>query len=318
MERMCLRSILNRYLPNKTAMPISLIIPTYNGLALLKKHLPDVLAALRKGDELIIVDDASTDGTVDYLTQLFTCSPLHIPVTDVACFSGRNRAIEIQVLVNQKNARFAASCNRGVMQAKSDIIVLLNNDVSPERDFISYLLPHFKDESVFGVGCKEKASSERNREYGKSEAHFERGFYVHRRSDDQNTFGPTSWVAGGSGAFRKSMWERLHGFDLDFRPAYGEDIDLSYRAQLHGWKTLFEPKSVVYHVHESTNDSVFGQKSIEVMSFKNAILFMWKNTRGRELLLHFFWLPYHLVFTSIRSQGRFLQGFFLALKQMIF
>lgn len=299
-------------------MPVSIIIPNYNGVTLLKQHLPSVLASLRKGDELIIVDDASNDGSVEYLTKIFECSPLQTPQQDTTCFQGNRKDIKIKVLVNQENKRFAASCNRGVGHAISDFIILLNNDVSPQKDFIEYLLPHFKDESVFAVGCKEKENSHGKKEYGKSEAHFERGFYVHKRSDDQQTFGDTSWVAGGSGAFRKSMWDKLGGFDLDYKPAYGEDIDLSYRARAKGWKTLFEPKSVVFHVHESTNDSVFGQGTIEVMSFKNALLFMWKNAKGKELFAHFLWLPYHLVFTSIRSRGRFLQAFFLALKQFFF
>lgn len=296
--------------------PVSIIIPTYNGQKLLQKHLPDVIAAMRTGDELIIVDDASTDLSVSWLQREFDLESSSCMLSDVACYQGRAQGKMVRVLVNTKNQRFASSCNRGALVASSDILVLLNNDVSPEKDFLHALIPHFDDPLVFGVGCLEKASSEGNREYGKAEAHFERGFYVHNRAESQTTGGHTAWVAGGSGAFRSVMWKKLGGFDLDFKPAYGEDIDLSFRAQQHGWKTLFEPDSVVYHVHESTNDSVFGQHKIEIMSYKNAILFMWKNTRGTILLSHILWLPYHLVVTTLRSKGRFLIGFWRALKTM--
>src|SRR5258706_8904438 len=174
---------------------VSIIIPTYNGEALLQKHLPHVLAALHRGDELIIVDDASTDGSVVWLKDTFNTTAKH-------------KDVELKVLVNQSNQRFASSCNRGVESAKSEIVVLLNNDVSPEKDFLQFLLPHFEDEKVFAVGCKELAASEHNKEYGRAEASFQRGFYVHRRSSDQSS-GETAWVAGGSGAFRKSMWVKL-------------------------------------------------------------------------------------------------------------
>lgn len=290
---------------------VSIIIPTYNGRSLLHQHLSDVVKAAHTHDEIIIVDDASSDNSVEWLRKEYELVPYETRIDDTLCYRGTYKDVVIKVLVNQSNQRFASSCNRGVLSAKSEIIVLLNNDVSPEKDFLPPLLPYFSDQSIFAVGCKELSSN--GVVSGKAQAHFERGFYVHNRDHEQKT-GITAWVAGGSGAFRRSMWLMLGGFDLDFKPAYGEDIDLSYRAQMRGWQTWFESKSVVHHVHESTNDSVFGQQRIEIMSFKNDFLFMWKNTRGKILLSHFAWLPYHFVFTTLRSNGRFLQGFIRALR----
>lgn len=298
-------------------MPVSVVIPTYNGLNLLKKHLPKVFAALRKHDEVVIVDDSSKDDSLEWLTKNYHLKPVSSSINDTLCFRGIHKDIDVKVLINQTNQRFASSCNRGVEIAKSEIIFLLNNDVSPEVDVLRYLLPHFKDKLVFAVGCKEIAANENNKEYGRSEAHFERGFLVHNRAEDQDGK-ETFWASGGSSVFRRTMWDSLKGFDTDFRPAYGEDIDLSVRARNRGWKIEFEPRAVVHHVHESTNASVFGQRKIEVMSYKNALLLIWKNVRGKELLNHFIWLPYHLIFTTIRSRGRFLKGFLMAVAQYLF
>lgn len=302
-------------------MHVSVIIPSFNGRSLLEKNLPSVFTALQDDDEVIIVDDASRDDTLSWMQSTYSlihdeCIPNQTtgePPHDLLCFSGVQKKRKIQVLVNQSNQRFGVSCNLGVQASHHEIILLLNNDVSPTPGFLQPLLSHFNESRVFGVGCKEIASAEGNREYGRSTAWFERGFYVHKRSDDQNG-SDTAWVAGGSGAFRRSMWMELHGFDPDFKPAYGEDIDLSFRAQQRGWKTLFEPRSVVFHNHESTNASVFGQRNIEIMSFKNACLFMWKTAPLGEKIQHLFWLPYHLVFTTARSKGAFLQGFWLAVQ----
>lgn len=295
---------------------VSFVIPTYNGKTLLAKNLPAVIAASGESDEIIIVDDASTDDTLTWLTREFNLINTASSVEQAKKYTGSEKNREIKVLVNQTNVRFAQSCNRGVASARSAIIVLLNNDVSPKSDFLTYLLPHFEDPNVFAVGCKEIATADNNTENGRSELWFERGMFVHKRASNQNET-DTAWVAGGSGAFRKRMWKTLGGFDSAFYPAYWEDTDLSMRAKELGWKVLFEPKSIVYHNHESTNADVFGKKRLEVMGYKNQLLFTWKHARGMKLIKHIVWLPYHLVCTTYRSQGRFLQGFAQAVSTLI-
>lgn len=99
-----------------------------------------------------------------------------------------------------------------------------------------------------------------------------------------------------------------------FSPAYEEDRDLSYRALKRGWQVLFAPQSVVYHEHEVTNKSVFGTLSMQRASYKNNLIFTWKNlTQSSYFYRHLLWLPYHLVITTIRSKGQFILGFFWAL-----
>ncbi len=292
---------------------VSVVIPSYSARQMLEKNLPSVFAALRDGDEVIIVEDAGTDDTFSWFASQYKFTSLEPSVPDSVLYTTKVKNIDLKILINQHNLRFASSCNRGAVTAKHEIIILLNNDVSPEPDFLQPLLSHFSDPLVFAVGCKELASSEGNKEYGRSGGKFERGFFIHWREDNQNAT-ETAWVAGGSGAFRKDMWEELGGFDLDYKPAYWEDIDLCFRAKVRGWKVLFEPVSIVHHNHESTNATVFGKGKMEVMAYKNQILFMWKNAKGIELLNHFLWLPYHLLFTTVRSHGRFLKGFMFAIK----
>lgn len=291
---------------------VSIIIPSFNAKRLLEKNLESVITAARPFDEIIIVDDASSDTSVEYLKKTYELVEEPPRLKDVTSFSGAYKKRSIILLVNQTNQRFASSCNRGVLSASSDIIVLLNNDVLPHEDFLEPLLPHFEDPKVFAVGCKELATTEGNKEYGRSGGKFEKGMLRHWREEDQNQT-TTLWVAGGSGAFRRTMWTELDGFDLDFRPAYSEDIDLCFRARAKGWKVEFEPKSIVEHNHETTHKSVFGDEAIEVMSYKNAILLMWKDAPTVEKIKHFLWLPYNLTVTNYKSHGRFFQGFKQAL-----
>jgi GT2 family glycosyltransferase len=135
-------------------MKFSIVIPNYNGAHLIRKNLPVVLEAV-KDAEVIVVDDASNDDSVKLLKSKFP---------------------QVRLVVNPKNLRFAKACNAGVNKAKGEVIVLLNNDVWPEKDFLKPLKSHFTDKQVFAVGCMEIVDSKTR---GKSTGKFEKGLLVH-------------------------------------------------------------------------------------------------------------------------------------------
>lgn len=277
----------------------SVVIPNYNGQKLLAKNLPAVIEACqqwgRAGWEIIVVDDASTDGSVSFLKKEFP---------------------QIKLVVHQKNQRFAAACNSGVKKARGEKVVLLNNDVLPEPNFLKPLLNPFKDSEVFSVGCKEKDIKKGKLVFsGRGQGEFKRGLLVHWRAQDQDQK-ETLWTTGGSMAVDRGKWLDLGGMDTLFRPAYWEDIDLSWRARKKGWLVLFAPKSVVNHHHETTHRSTFGERKMKIYGLKNQFLFVWKNADFKRLSQHVFWLPYHLLVTNWHSKGLLLLGFFLALVQL--
>jgi len=272
---------------------VSVVIPNYNGWHLLKKNLPAVLAA--KPMEVVVVDDASTDGSVKFL---------------------KNEYPQVKIVRHRKNQRFAMACNSGVRAAQEKVVVLLNNDVVPEAGFLKPLLEHFKEASVFAVGCREREVQDGRVFYvGRGLANFERGLWVHWRAEDQNKQ-DTFWASGGSMAVSREKWLELGGMDKLFWPAYWEDIDLSYRARQRGWKILFEPKAVVDHHHETTNQSVLGKRMMAVYAYKNQFLFVWKHGSVKQLIEHGCWLLYHLIVTNRRSGWLLGRGFWLALKQL--
>lgn len=274
-------------------MNISVVIPNYNGRDLLEKHMPSVVSALEKDDEILVVDDASTDDSIIYLNKNFP---------------------RVNIVKNVENKRYADTCNNGIEQAKNEFVLLLNNDVSPNTEVKKNLLPHFNKADVFAVGCLECSPS--GQKSGKSIGNFSRGIFAHSRASNLQ-FGTTMWATGGSMMVRKSYWQAIGGMDNLYRPAYYEDIDLSYRAWKHGWLVLFEPKAFVKHEHESTNASVFGIEGVDVMSYKNLFLFLWKNITDSHIFFsHVLWLPYHLIVGGWRSQGRLIAGFIQALLQM--
>lgn len=276
-------------------MKVSLVIPSYNGRDLLARNLPKAKEACSGCKvEIVVVDDASQDDTVRFLKKNFP---------------------EVKLVVHQRNQRFAAACNSGVKAASGEVVVLLNNDVVPQPGFLKPLLKNFKDERVFSVGCLEIEEKKGKKiKSGRNKAEFKRGLLIHWRAKDQ-TKKDTFWTFGGSMAVDRSKYLELGGMDELFRPAYWEDIDLCFRARRRGWQIVFEPQAVVFHQHETTNVKELGRVKMEVAAYKNQLLFVWKNIRGLSLISHFLWLPYHLVFTTLRTKARFLLGFLWALNQ---
>lgn len=288
-------------------MKISILIPNYNGEELLKKNLPRVVEAAKEykdgSVEIIIIDDCSTDKSVESIKYYVS--------------SIKNKNIKLKVIENDRNVGFAPSVNRGVREAGGEIIILVNTDVVPQRDFIFPLIEHFKDQEIFAVGCLDK-SIENGKVIlrGRGIGRWQRGFLVHSRGevDKQNTL----WVSGGSGAFRKAIWEKLGGFSELYKPFYWEDIDLSYRALKSGYKILFEPKSSVVHKHEEgVIKKIYSPFQIKTVAYKNQFIFAWRNaTDFRLRLLHIIWLPYHLIKAFFRGDGTFFLGFLHALGRL--
>lgn len=279
-------------------MDISIVIPNYNGAKLLEKNLPKVLKAVnfyKKGKvEIIIVDDCSTDNSLDFIKDK-----------------------NVVILKNEKNLGFSSTVNKGVRKATGNIIILLNTDVYPQENFLEPLINSFEDKSVFAVGCLDKSIEEgKIVERGRGLGVWKRGFLVHRRGEVDKT--NTLWVSGGSGAFRKSIWDKLGGLNELYNPFYYEDIDLSYRALKSGYKVFFEPKSVVFHEHEKGSiKEKYTSSQIKAIAYRNQFIFVKENATDINLkFMYFIWLPYHFFKALLRRDWPFFIGYFKALVLM--
>ncbi|AKM81444.1 MAG: hypothetical protein UT13_C0001G0482 [Candidatus Pacebacteria bacterium GW2011_GWF2_38_9] len=279
---------------------VSIVIPSYKGVHLYEKNLQSVLDCMRDKDELVVVDDASgpEDDTISWFEKKFNIKLTSAsPVEGTDLFLGEyktaDKTLRIVLLVNQSNQRFGASSNRGFAASKYDLVFLINNDVAPYKDCLKYLIPHFENENVFAVGCLEHEKHV-NEIGGRNKLWFERGMFLHSRYKDLSA-GETAWASGGSAMFRKSIFEKIGGFDKLYYPAYWEDIDLSFQARKLGYSVLFEPRAEVDHNHETTNKSVFGEKKMRDMSWNNAKKFTWKNANLWQKISFLLWQPYWFI-----------------------
>lgn len=280
---------------------ISVIIPNYNGKNLLARNLPQVLRTCQNC-EVIVVDDGSTDDSVEFLKSL-----------------PANRRVKL--IVNSQNLGFVKSVNRGVHLAKGELILLLNSDIYPHANFLKPLLGYFgkvgDSNEIFAVAIADEShEGDKIVVRGKGGATFKKGFVNHFAANVAP--GETLWVSGGSGLFDRQKFESLSGLDPIYAPFYWEDIDLSYRAQKKGYKCLFEPKSRVDHYHqEGAIKKTYSPYFIKKVAYKNQFIFVWKNISDNFLLLqHILWLPYHFAIALIRLDVAFFAGFFWALAKL--
>lgn len=270
---------------------VSIVIPNWNGRELLEKHLPHVIAA--GGDaEIIISDDASSDGSVAYVRKNFP---------------------DIRVVTNSRARGFAGNVNTGVATAHGDICVLLNTDVRPEKQFLAPLLNRFSDEKTAAVGCLDRSHDQEGLVLrGRGVARWKRGLYVHTKGDTESE--DTAWVSGGSSAFRRSVWMKLGGMDELYSPFYWEDIDLSYRLRKAGYRIYFERKSIVDHYHETGKiKTSFSPSQVKRIAYRNQFLFVWKNASDPYVLAsHIAWTPIHIFRAVLSGDLNMPAGYLMA------
>ncbi len=277
-------------------LTISVVIPNWNGRVLLERHLPTIVARSAVAREIIVVDDGSTDDSCEFVKKNYP---------------------NIVIVQKQKNEGFASTVNIGVKKAASELVCLLNTDVLPEKGYLEAVIPHFANPKVFAVGSLDK-SHEGNRvvDRGRGLSRWERGFYIHKRGDVNKS--TTAWVAGGSGTFRRSVWLSLAGMDTLYNPFYWEDIDLSYRAIKAGYSLIFEPKSIVHHMHtEGAITKHFSPWVVKRIAYRNQFIFHWKNiSDGGIIVSHLAWLPVRLIQACFRLDTAIIVGFFGALLRL--
>ncbi len=215
----------------------SVVIPNWNGRDLLERYLPSVIAALggNPDNEIIVVDNGSTDGSAEFVRQAFP---------------------RVKLLALDRNLGFGGGSNAGFRAAKNDIVVLLNSDMHVSPDFLPPLLEGFRDERVFAVSCQIffRDPATRREETGLTQGRWQDGGLKvgHRIDPSIGDLFPCFYGGGGSCAFDRRKCLELGGFDELLAPFYLEDTDLGYLAWKRGWQVLYQPRSVVYHEHRGT------------------------------------------------------------------
>jgi GT2 family glycosyltransferase len=250
-----------------TLLRLSVVIPHWNGI----QHLEVCLDSLRRQThpsfEVILVDNGSSDGS-----QAFV----------------RDRYPEVRLIELGRNLGFTGACNAGIEAAKGDVVVLLNNDTEADPDWLAAIAAAMEADDGIGIVASKMLLFDR-RDHFHAAGDFlrvdgtpgNRGAWqkdVGQFDEPEDVFS----ACGGAAAYRRTMLDEIGVLDQTFFFSC-EDVDLSWRAHLAGWRVRYVPDAVVYHKLKATG-------SHETASFydgRNFLYLIWKNYPGS--LLRRYW-----------------------------
>jgi len=264
---------------------VSIIIPNWNGADLLDAYLPSILEAKKKYRgkvEVVVVDDASTDGSVQLLKDEFPT---------------------IRVVVHQQNQGFGKACWTGARTAVHPVLIFLNSDVAVAPDFVHPLVNCLADPTTFAASPLIFNDKDSLSNVSISIPYFRRGKIRYQSFPTDHLLHngqplPYPWYtlfpSGAAFAVERARFMELQGFDELFTPFYYEDTDLGFRAWRRGWKCIVIPESRVTHYHAGTIARSFKHLKVSALRKRNRLFYLWKNLTSARLLRQ------HILFQLLR------------------
>ncbi|MDP2183786.1 MAG: glycosyltransferase family 2 protein [Actinomycetota bacterium] len=228
--------------------PVSIVVLTFNGLDMTRTCI-DRLSATTEDYELIVVENGSSDGTVEYVRGL------------------EREDERIRAVYNASNRGFAKGCNQGVRMAQHEHVCLLNNDTEPSVGWLDAMRDVF-DKDVGAVGAKLLYPDNTIQHAGMVFV-YRPGLMPHFLPDHRFRFAPSDLpeanvleevpaVTAACLLTTKHVWERVKGMDVAYGRAYYEDVDFNLKVRDTGWKVLYQPAATLVHKEKGTTSALAG------------------------------------------------------------
>ena len=252
---------------------IAVVILSWNGIEWIKTFLPNIIDKSSNAN-IYVADNASTDGTVEYIKENFT---------------------NVNVIQNYSNDGYAKGYNDALKNLNEKYFVLINSDIEVTDNWLNPIIDLMED-NIDIAACQPKILDYNNRnkfEYaGASGGYIDTLGYPYCRGrifsdleEDNNQYDDIKEVFWASGAclfVRSENFKEVNGFDNDFF-AHQEEIDLCWRLKNSGYKVMVNPQSVVYHVGGGTLNSTSPFKTY--LNFRNNLFMLYKNLPFLKLLI---------------------------------
>lgn len=247
-----------------------MVVPNWNGERWIARCLSSLqisARALGEPFELIVVDDASDDDSPAMIRRQFPAARL---------------------LARKVNGGFARAINRGARAARGKYLLLANNDLSVNQDFVGRLVEclergEARGEKVFGVSAKTVGWYDGRPNQLAMGARWQGGRVTPAWRDCAKAC-PCLFVQAGAALYDLRRFRRLGGLSTIYEPGYWEDYDLSWRAARRGWAQHFEPAAFALHVGGGSMSRRFGAEGVRDMKARNHLLFEMIHLRSPRLL----------------------------------
>lgn len=240
---------------------VSVVVVTWNRRELLRSCLQSLKRQQWKQPfEVIVVDNASDDGSAEMALQAFGAEP----------------GFRLRLIRNQDNRGFCAANNQGFAASTSELVAVLNNDAEAEPHWLAALTEAFHERPDIGMAASKILVYEDSKRIDKA------GHLIY--PDGQNRGRGTGeldngqydrmeevlWPDGCAAMYRRAMLDQIGGFDEDFF-AYADDAELGLRARIAGWKCLYAPQAVVRH-HRGATLGVRSARRLELIERNRVLL----------------------------------------------
>jgi len=245
---------------------IAVVILNWNGREFLRKFLPSVIANSHKDAEIIVADNASTDSSIEFLQDNYP---------------------QVRIITNRTNGGFARGYNEALSEVEADYYILLNSDIEVTPNWIEPVIKLMESDKTIAA-CQPKLRSYHEREkfeyagaaggfidkYGYP---FCRGRIFQHLETDEGQYNDEMeifWATGACMFVRADLYRKFGGLDEDFF-AHMEEIDFCWRLKNGGYKIMYCPDSVVFHVGGGTLPKKSAQKTY--LNFRNNLSLLYKN-----------------------------------------
>jgi GT2 family glycosyltransferase len=245
---------------------VTIIIPNYNGLHFMEPCFDALAKQTYQDYELLVVDNGSTDGSPEWLKE-------H----------------GIPSILLPTNTGFSGAVNEGILAAKTDYVILLNNDTEPEPDYVAELLKAIEaSPRIFSVSPKmiqlyhKDLMDDGGDMYSIMGWAYQRGVgqEIERYDRPCHVFS----ACAGAAIYRRSVFDEIGLFD-EMHFAYLEDIDVGYRAKIAGYYNRYCPTAQVYHVGSGTSGSKYNAFKVRLAA-RNNVYLNYKNMPAPQLLVN--------------------------------
>lgn len=273
----------------KRTPKISVVIPNWNGLVDLPACLDSLLAQTQQ-HRIIVVENGSKDGSLEFIQDKYP---------------------QVELIIHTKNKGFAGGVNAGICKSIADgddYVALFNNDAVADKDWLKNLVDDLEVNDDTGTATCKFMSIDREHLDSTGDMYTTWGLPYPRgrgevATDKYDDFVQVFGASGGASLYRTSMLKQIGLFDEDFF-AYYEDVDISFRAQLAGWKVRYVPEAIAYHQIGATSSKIAGFTTYQTI--KNLPWILWKNAPFSVFVRVFprFFVAYYFFILSAAWRGQ--------------
>lgn len=245
----------------------TIVIPNYNGM----KYLQPCMEALQtQGNEaqIILVDNGSSDGSVEYMKT-------HFP--------------EVKCITFTENKGFCLAVNAGIEEAKTPYVLLLNNDTKVRPYFVEKLEKAMDShKNAFSVASRMLVMEQPDLLDGAGDLYCALGWafarYKGRKKESADKSCRIFAACGGAALYRREIFNRIGLFDASHF-AYLEDLDMGYRALIHGYENWYEPEAEVLHAGSGFSGSRYNEFKTKLSS-RNNVYVIYKNMPLLQIVIN--------------------------------